>query len=468
MLPRHVYVLGICGRMVGGLALVLRERGVKVSGSDQMQFAPMPDLLRQSGITVHASWHADHVPKKVDAFIVGALVNKENPEYVEALARKVPVWNATAFLEHYFLRTGSNNLVVIGTKGKTTTTAMLAWILAQAGRAPDYMIGGKVRGDLGRLRLRGAKLTVLEGDEFWCAPTDPIAKFLRYHPHQLIVTNVGYDHQEIFATPELYTAVFEQAMAQVPRNGMITANADDPGAATLLKQTDRPTRRVGFAANADYRITHCRTSSRGMSFRLAGVPFRIGLSGRMHVYNAALAAVAAQQAGVALEVTAEALAEFPGIEGRQELLARVGKLHIYYDDVYLPMAVKASVEAIRKRHPRQRLVVFFIPRYTGGRTGAAQRELPECLGIADVAVISWSLDYPIPAQPFSQRKLCQDLRNRGVEAYPARNVLKLAGMAAKLCRPDDVVLLALCLGADEFAQDIKRAILGQPKRSTTP
>ncbi len=458
-LPRRVHVLGICGRLVGGLALVLRERGVMVSGSDEMQFAPMPELLRQAGITVHASWQADHVPRKVDAIVVGALVSTENPEYIEALGRKVPVWNATAFLEHFFLRAGSHNLVVIGTKGKTTTTAMLVWILARAGRAPDYMIGGQVRGNLGRLRLTDAALTVLEGDEYWCASADPIAKFLRYHPHQLIVTNVGYDHREIYATPQLYAAAFQQAVGQVPEDGMIILNADDPGAMALLGHTSRRTQRVGFAAKSDCRITHCRSSSRGMAFRLCGVPFRIGLSGRMHVQNAALAAVAAQQFGVALEVAAAALAEFPGLEGRQELLAQAGKLHIYYDDVYLPMAVKASLEAIRKRHPRQRLVIFFIPRYTGGRTADAQRELPECLGIADVAVISWCLDYPIPARPFSQRKLCQDLRKRGLEAYPAKNIMVLAGMAAKLCRPDDVVLLALCLGADEFARDITRAIL---------
>jgi UDP-N-acetylmuramate: L-alanyl-gamma-D-glutamyl-meso-diaminopimelate ligase len=460
VLPRSVYVLGICGRMVGGLALILRERGVQVSGADEMQFPPMPEVLRRAGITVHNSWAAAHLPQQLDAVVIGALVCTGNPAYEEALARKVPIWNATAFLEHYFLRAATSNFVVVGTKGKTTTTAMLAWILAQAGHSPDYLIGGQVRADMGRLRLTGAPLTVLEGDEFWCGPGDPIAKFLRYHPRQLVVTNVSYDHREIYPAPELYSAAFQQVVELVPDHGGIVMNADDPGAMALATHTNKPVQRVGFALTADWRITHCRASARGMTFQLGGVPFRIKLSGRMHVHNAALAAVAAVQAGVPLTVASTALALFPGIEGRQELLAQAGKLRIYYDDVYLPMAVKMSLEAIRKRHPRQRLVCFFIPRYTGGRTGAAQRDLPECLSLADVAVISSVLEYPIPAQPFSHHQLCRDLRARGVEAYPSKNITKLAGLAAKICRPDDVVLLALCLGADGFAQDIKRAILG--------
>lgn len=445
--------------MVGGLAIALSGKGVKVTGSDAYQFPPMPEALRKAGISVRGTWHAAHVPRRVEAIVTGAGIARGNEEYEEALDRGVPVWNTTAFLEHYFLRDSPRNFVVAGTKGKTTTTAMLAWILRHAGLNPDYLVGGQVRGDWERLRLRGAGVTVLEGDEYWCAPGDPVPKFFRYHARDLVITNVGYDHHDIFPTRNDYEDAFRRVVGLVPGQGSLTLNADDPGAMALLGRTITPALAVGFSRRADRRIAGLRAGLSKTEFRLHQTPFRLELGGTMNVRNAALAAVASGRMGVSLADAATALAAFPGVEGRQELLARAGQTTVYQDDAYLPMAVKGLLEAIRQRHRRQRLVFFFVPRYTGGRDEWCQRELPDCMLEADVAVVASALEPTVPSKPFDHRLLCRELRRRGLDAHPVPNITKMARLAERLCRPGDVVVVSLCLGADAYAREIMSAVI---------
>jgi len=447
--------------MVGGLAIALKKSGVGVSGSDAYQFPPMPEALRAAGISVRGSWAAAHVPRRVAAIVTGAGIARGNVEYEEALDRGVPVWNTTAFLEHYFLRDATRNVVVAGTKGKTTTTAMLAWILRHAGLDPDHLIGGQVRGDWERLRLRGADVTVLEGDEYWCAPGDPVPKFLRYHPRDLVITNVSYDHRDIFPTRTAYADAFRKVVDLVPGKGSLTVNADDPGALALLGRTATPALAVGFSRRADRRITRLRAGASKTEFRLHQTPFRLDLGGTMNVRNAALAAVAAGRMGVSLINAATALAAFPGVDGRQELLAVDGRTAVYQDDAYLPMAVQGLLEAIRQRHRSQRIVFFFVPRYTGGRDAWCQRELPDCMVEADVAVVASALEPVVPPKPFDHRRLCRELRQRGLDAHPVLNITKMARLAERLCRPGDVVVISLCLGADAYAREIAGAVVPQ-------
>lgn len=456
-LPRRVHFLGICGRMVGGIALALRDLGVRVSGTEVFQFPPMPDLLREAGIPVNAEWSAENLPKNVDAVITGAMLQRGNPELEAALKRAVPVWNSTAFLEEYFLR-HSQNFVVAGTKGKTTTTAMLAWIFKETGLSFDHMIGGQVRSGLSRVRLTGAKLTVLEGDEYRCGLSDPMPKFLRYHPRHAVLTNVRHDHFELYPTPVSYFSVFWDLIGSMPPDGSLTINADDPRTVSLCSTTPVAVEPVGFGRNARRRLTHLRENGRGTKFRLDGRDFCLGLAGRMNALNAALASVAAEKAGVSLKDAAAALENFPGVEGRMELLKKIGKTIIYTDEAYHPLALAALLEAAKKRHPRQRLVVIFEPRYTGDRHGICQKELPDSLRVADLVIAGPHANTFRFDQPFNDGLFHRELRKRGVRVAPLASMEKAGEAASGLCREGDIVIIALQTVHDALIDGICEAI----------
>jgi UDP-N-acetylmuramate: L-alanyl-gamma-D-glutamyl-meso-diaminopimelate ligase len=446
--------------MVGGLALALRELGVQVSGTDVAEFPPMPENLRRAGVRVHQGWSAEHLPARVDAVVTGALLSRSgqgNPELEAAMNRRIPVWNATAFLEHYFLRR-SENFVVAGTKGKTSTTAMLAWILECAGLSPDWMVGGQIRGDSLRARLRRAPLMVLEGDECRCGLGDPLPKFLRYHPAHLLVTNVSHDHHEMFPNPDHYMNSFVNLVNQVPGNGSLTLNADDAGAMKLMERTPTPAGTVGFSRKATHRITAFRTAENGCAFKVVGVPFQLSLHGRMNALNAALAAVAAGHAGVSLRAAARALLRFPGVEGRLEKIGTAGRSPIYVDEAYHPIAFRALLDAVQELHPRRRVVVLFEPRNTGGRREICQKELPDSLAKADVVLVSPSIEVAYFHPPFDHKSLCRDLCKRGVQAIPLARIDDVTDEILSHWRDGDVVVISFSLIRGELTNTLARLL----------
>lgn len=471
-LPRRIHCLGICGRMVGGLALALHELGAQISGSDAQQFPPMSDFLATANIKVNATWSTDHLPLQLDAVLIGGVIEESNPELTEAHRRGVPIWNATAFLEHYFLR-HSENIVVAGTKGKTTTTAMLTWILRHADQRPNHLIGGPVR-DVGwpLMRLNQGPMTVLEGDEYPCSFTEPTPKFLRYHARHLAVTNMRLDHPDIFPTEADYRTPFEQACASLSRHGNLILNADDAGSLSLAGSTSAPVTTVGFTRLAKHRITGFRSSGKACRFQLSGIPFHLHLSGRMNAQNAAIAAATASVVGVPLSLSATALASFPGVQGRQELLARIGNTWIYSDEAYHPIAVRAVLAAIKSRHPKRKIIVVFAPSYTGGRSGIAQRELPSCIASAASAAVLFPACDPSSAAngPFDDQLFCRDLSKLGVKAITITSLTELVQTTCDLVTNGDILLICMPPGPPITKQRILQQLevhLGELRHSAT-
>lgn len=468
VLPQNVHFLGVCGRLVGGLAIALKALGVNVSGTDPRQFPPLTDLLKESEIPVFQSWAAEHLPRCLDAVVTGGLLGKSNEEFEAAVQRGVPLWSAGAFLEYYFAL-HTQNLVVTGTKGKTTTTAMLAWILNHAGQDPNFLIGGQVRAEGWPLmRLMGRGALVMEGDEYPCSAQDLMPKLHRYHPQHLIVTNLSHDHPEIYGTLAAYSSVFERACASLPSSGSLVLNSDDVGAMWLAQMTQAKVRTVGFSRQATERITAFRARVSGSEFRLAGEAFKLTSFGKLNVMNAALAAVLALSQGVSLAESAQALATFPGVKGRQELIGRLGRSFLYADEAYHPLAVRALLADMKARHPERRLVVVLYPLNTGGRSGAAQRELPDSLRAASVVLLFPAHNrQPAVEGSFSDRKLLLDLRRRGVVADSLSRRFGLIELTLKHFREGDVLLLCLPPGSDAMREGVVATLvssLGKPLR----
>ncbi|MEI6535896.1 MAG: Mur ligase family protein, partial [Verrucomicrobiaceae bacterium] len=453
----RIHVIGICGRLTSGLALSLREEGVTVTGSDVGAFGAIPQHLAKSGIHVSNRWSARNLPPLAEAVIIGALVMRGNAEIEAALARELPVWNAASFIGQHFLQR-SENFVVAGTKGKTTTTAMLAWIFQGAERAPDYLVGGSISGWPQNIRLRRSPIAVVEGDEYQCGLGDPAPKFLRYHPRHVIITNIEHDHPDIY--PDLYSCVraFGHLIDLIPCDGSLLLNADHPRTLARRHFAHCRVRTVGFSSESDLRLTRFRQSTRGIAFHLGGTPFTLALPGRMNALNAALAAAAAQIAGVSLKKSAALLATFPGVTGRQQLLAQSGHTFIYEDNAYVPHAVAAVIEALRGRHPAQRIVFVFEPRSTGGRRQTLQRDLPEALAGADVLLALPSSDRMFSDEAFDHRRLCRDARRHGIFARACDTDDLLIRAITKLCRADDVLVLSLSMDRESLQKKITGAV----------
>lgn len=196
--PKHFHFIGICGTAMGAVAAALQQQGHQVSGSDGAVYPPMSDFLASCGIEPNAGYSAENLPPAADAYVVGNAISRGNPELEEVLARRLPYLSLPEVLRHTILR-GKRNFVVTGTHGKTTTTSMLAWILADAGLDPGWLIGGLPR-NLGRgARFTASEFVVLEGDEYDTAFFDKRSKFVHYLPELVIINNIEFDHADIFA-----------------------------------------------------------------------------------------------------------------------------------------------------------------------------------------------------------------------------------------------------------------------------
>src|SRR5947199_10548971 len=234
--PKKFHFLGICGTAMGAVAVALRERGFKVTGSDENVYPPMSSFIEGKGITIMEGYRPENIPADADIVVIGNAVRRGNPEVGAVLNRKLFYLSLPEVLKNYFLR-GRHNLVVTGTHGKTTTTALLAWIMEEAGRSPSYVIGGIPKNFGEGAHLSDSKYFVIEGDEYDTAFFDKRSKFVHYLPELVIVNNVEFDHADIFNNLDEIKLSFRRLLNIVPQNGMVVVNGDDPNSVEVANDS---------------------------------------------------------------------------------------------------------------------------------------------------------------------------------------------------------------------------------------
>jgi UDP-N-acetylmuramate: L-alanyl-gamma-D-glutamyl-meso-diaminopimelate ligase len=372
---------------MGSAAAALRERGFAVTGSDENVYPPMSTFLEARGIALSAGYRAENIPKDVDVVVVGNAIKRGNPEVEAVLNRKLFYLSLPEVLKNYFLR-GRHNLVVSGTHGKTTTTALLAWILEKAGFEPGYLIGGLPR-NLGQgARFNDSKHFVIEGDEYDTAFFDKRSKFIHYLPELLIVNNIEFDHADIFNTLDEIKLSFRRLLNIVPQNGMVMVNGDDLNCVEVAKDCLAQLVEVGFSENCAQRIREVSYSATVSKFTLADQRFEIPLIGEFNVRNAAMAVSAARFYRVPDAKIRAALKSFAGIARRQEIRGEVRGVKIIDDFGHHPTAIAQTLQALRDRYAGQRLWAIFEPRSNTTRRSIFQRELPEAFARADGVFIA--------------------------------------------------------------------------------
>ena len=454
-----LHFVGICGKGMGAIAAALSREGWEVSGSDDATYPPMNTYLKELGISVSVFDSAAATgPRNGETlFVIGKRVDPGNPE-LDAITERSLTRASLPQLLAALLPPTAALAIVAGGVGKTTTTAMLAWILEFAGLSPDYFVGGMPRGFADPARWRGGNIAVLEGDEYASCFDDPTPKFLHFHPRILVVTNLFEDHPDM--TVRLADAVTELA-AGLPASGILIGTDAD---ANLVAAKGALRCRVEKISQA--RLIVEQLDRDGSTFQLDGVSYRIPLCGAMNIQNAAMALLASRHLGVEPEAAAQGLAAFEGVAHRQEVVT-LGRTRVVFDKATHPAAIAGLIEAQRQREPDRRILLMLQPRATGGRRWIYQRDLPAACSMADGVFLASPYEHRPPpdtawaSDPFDVESLARDIASKGVPVWRIRKPDDISQAFGEQIRPEeDVVVVSLPEQAHTMRSAIQKALAG--------
>jgi UDP-N-acetylmuramate: L-alanyl-gamma-D-glutamyl-meso-diaminopimelate ligase len=453
--PKKFHFLGICGTAMASVAAALKERGFKVTGSDENAYPPMSTFLQEKGISLKEGYRAENIPADADVVVIGNAMKRGNPEVEAVLNRKLLYLSLPEVLKNYFLR-GRHNLVVTGTHGKTTTTALLTWIMEKAGLKPGYVIGGLPK-NLGQgARLNDSKYFVIEGDEYDSAFFDKRSKFIHYLPELLIINNIEFDHADIFNNLDEIKLSFRRLLNIVPRNGMVLVNGDDANCVEVAKDCLAQMIEVGFSKNCAQRIRDVACSAEGSRFKLGDETFEIPLVGEFNVHNAAMAALAARFYDVPKAKIDSAFKSFSGIARRQEVRGEARGVKVIDDFGHHPTAIASTLEALRHRYRGNRLWAVFEPRSNTTRRAVFQQQLPDALKLADGVFIAQvaKLEQIPEEERLNPERVVAAIAKAGRPAFYERNADAIVDRIVPMLRPNDVVAVFSNGGFDNIHEKL--------------
>ena len=392
----HIHVLGICGTFMGGLAALAREAGHRVTGCDANVYPPMSDQLRALGIELIEGYGAEQMALAPDVFVVGNVVTRGNPLMEAVLDAGGRYTSGPQWLADHILP-GRHVLAVAGTHGKTTTTAMLAWVLEQAGLAPGFLVGGVPLNFGVSARLGGGTPFVIEADEYDTAFFDKRSKFVHYRPRTAVLNNLEFDHADIFEDLAAIERQFHHLVRTVPASGRLAVNARDESLQRVLAQGCW-SEVVRFGARKE-EPGALRARGEPHAFDVLRGSLKIGrvewsLLGEHNQLNALAAIAAAEHVGVAPDTAARALASFENVRRRLELRGEAGGVKVYDDFAHHPTAMRTTVNGLRRMidqlpaapgTPRPRILAAFEPRSNTMKLGTMKSLLPWSLEEADLA-----------------------------------------------------------------------------------
>ena len=406
----HLHILGICGTFMGSLALLARDLGHKVTGSDANVYPPMSTQLENAGITLMQGYDRSHLQPQPDLVIVGNAMKRGIDAVEYMLDEGMPYISGPQFLADHVLQ-GKHVLGVAGTHGKTTTTTMLAWVLDQAGLEPGFLIGGVPLGFKESARLGGGKYFCVEADEYDSAFFDKRSKFVHYHPKTAILNNLEFDHADIFDDLAAIQKQFHHLVRTIPSQGRIITPITETNIDEVLDMGCwTPVVRTSLTANDTAEVYAEQLSEDGSHFKILqhGVVKGIvkwNMTGQHSVANALATIAAAEHVGVSIETACEALSNFGGVKRRMELLDTVRGIEVYDDFAHHPTAIDTTLEGARKRLGQRKLWAIIEPRSNTMRMGSHKDGLAHSARLADEVIwyqpegLDWDLQPVVDAAP---------------------------------------------------------------------
>jgi UDP-N-acetylmuramate: L-alanyl-gamma-D-glutamyl-meso-diaminopimelate ligase len=445
---RRIHVIAVGGVGMTALAGLLQRRGFVVTGSDEKLYPPMSRVIERLGIPVRAGYRAENLEPPPDLVVVGNKVSRDNPEVQALLASGLPYLSFPETLGAFFLA-GRRSLVVAGTHGKTTSTAMLAWVLECAGRDPSLMVGGESLDFGGNFKLGAGADFVVEGDEYDSAFFDKGPKFLHYRPDAVLLTAVEFDHADIYRDLAAVEEAFRALVRLLGPNAPLVVAADFPRALEVARAAAR-TITFGESASAAWRIAGLEDSGAETRFGVErggtgeGI-LRIRAPGLINARNALGVYALAREIGLTHGEIENGLATFRGVARRQEVVGDYGGVVLIDDFAHHPTAVAGTLAAVKLRYPGRRLWALFEPRSNTSRRRVFQAAYVDALAAADRVVIgevfAKASDAIPAAELFSTEQLADDLRRRGIAAWSLPSAEAIARLIDAHAAGGDVVVL---------------------------
>jgi UDP-N-acetylmuramate: L-alanyl-gamma-D-glutamyl-meso-diaminopimelate ligase len=437
---------------MAGIALLARERGIEVAGSDAQVYPPMSAQLDDAGIELHEGYDAESLPEDIDMFIVGNAITRGNPQFEAILNdnrpyRSGPQWLYEEILQDRWV------LAVAGTHGKTTSSSMLAWILQYSGLNPGYLIGGVSQNFSQSASLGESPFFVIEADEYDTAIFDKRSKFVHYHPQTLILNNLEFDHADIFDDLTAIKRQFHHLVRMMPGKGLIIHNSDSAALNEVLAMgcwseslsLSEDNTKTGFRLDNENQL-HDNDSEQSYSLKLQQ-------KGRFNAFNASMAALAARHAGVPLATSLEALAQFTGVKRRQEVIADIDGIRIIDDFAHHPTAISLTLNALRA-DTNGRLFAVIDIRSNTMKMGIHAEHFGESVGAADVVLLceNDALKWDIHAIKTPASTLIE------IKA----NVDHAIEHLVRDCQPGDLVVIMSNGGFDNIHQKLIKAMQFRP------
>lgn len=430
----HVHILGVCGTFMGGIAVIAKQLGHKVTGSDANVYPPMSTMLMDHGIEIIEGYDVSQLTPTPDLIIVGNAMKRGNPCVEYMLNNGLPFTSGPEWLERYVLNT-RKVIGVAGTHGKTSTSSMVAWILEYAGLNPSFLIGG-VTGNFGiSARIGADPYFVIESDEYDCAFFDKRSKFVHYKPYVQILNNLEYDHADIFENIGAIKKQFHHLVRIIPGNGEVIIPANDSAINEVIEMGcwSKLVKTGGQNAELNYELLNLDGSAFNVidksGTKLGTVEWdSIGLH---NVLNALMAIEAAKYVGVDPIKAIEALHEFKMPKRRMELKGVVNNIAVYDDFAHHPTAIKTTLDGLRKKVGDKRIIAVFEPRSNTMKMGVNHEQLTDALDIAEKIYmyapdgLKWNTD---ELQNGSKFNVCHDFE-------------KMLESIINEAKPNDVILV---------------------------
>ena len=451
--PNHVHLMGICGTGMASLAGMFREKGYRVTGSDQNIYPPMSDFLESLSVPVLRGYRPQNLHPTPDLVIVGNVITKENPEAIELARAGIHYLSFPQALRHFALK-DNLSIVISGTHGKTTSSSLVAWILEKGGMDPGFMIGGIPNNFQKNFKLGHGRHFVIEGDEYDTAFFDKGPKFLHYKPWATILTSIEFDHADIYRDLAHVINNFRKLIEIIPAEGVLIANVDDPLIANEIKRSKCRVITYALSRNADWtaegisvhedytRLKILRATDKTSRAYTEYVTLQTTLYGRHNISNLLSAVIIADYLGIPASDISEAVKSFKGIRRRQEVVGKKRGILVIDDFAHHPTAVNETVQAVSAKYKKHRLIAVFEPRSNSSRRNVFQSRYAVSFDKADLIMIPEPpMMEKIPfKERFSSRQLVRDLKSRGLNASYFQNTDHLLEALLKEARNNDVIL----------------------------
>jgi UDP-N-acetylmuramate: L-alanyl-gamma-D-glutamyl-meso-diaminopimelate ligase len=444
----RIHLIGVCGTAMATLAALLKHQGHDVSGSDEHVYPPMSDFLSAERINVLEGYRADHVATAPDLVVVGNAISRGNAELEAVLDRGIRYASLPETIRDQWLW-DAHSIVIAGTHGKTTTTALTGWLLTAAGADPTVLIGGIAQNfgeDGASYRVGKGKAFVIEGDEYDSAYFDKTAKFLKYLPDIAVINNIEFDHADIYRDIDEVRLAFRRLVNLVPRSGLTLLGVDSPDAAALADKARSRVQTFGLSSEAEWRGLDIRLGG-GTAFRVNRKgedlgEFTMPLLGDHNVRNALVAIAVGVDLGLDIERLRKGLAAFKGVKRRLEVVGEARGVTVYDDFAHHPTAVDETLKAVRRASPGKRIWAIFEPRSASSCRRVFQDDFARAFAGADEVVIASVFRSSLPPEErLSESRLVGDLTARNVHARHLPDVEAIVDAVAREARAGDLIVV---------------------------